>query len=98
MVVNLKKAEDTSFWSSFFISWLPTLLLLGFFFLFLRNLQSGSGKAMSFGKNRAKMLTEAQNKHSFADVASDVCEAVLVLSFSKHLGSILPKTHCLAAA
>ena len=69
MVVNLEKAEDTSFWSSFLISWLPTLLLLGFFIMFLRNLQSGSGKAMSFGKNKAKMLTEAQNKHTFADVA-----------------------------
>jgi len=69
MVVNLKKAEDTSFWQSFLISWLPTLLLLGFFFMFLRNVQSGSGKAMSFGKNKARMLTEAQNTHTFDDVA-----------------------------
>ena len=60
LVVHVDKADDESFWQSFLISWLPTLLLLGFFLFFLRNLQAGGGKAMSFGKSKAKMLTEGR--------------------------------------
>ncbi len=69
LVVHVEPAEDESFWKSFLISWLPTLLLLGFFLFFLRNLQAGGGKAMSFGKSKAKMLTEGQNEITFASVA-----------------------------
>jgi cell division protease FtsH len=45
------------------------LLLLGMFYLFMRQLQAGGGKAMSFGKSRARMLNESANKITFEDVA-----------------------------
>ena len=57
--------------------------------MFLRNLQSGSGKAMSFGKNKAKMLTEAQNKHTFADVAG--CDEASASSKRSFTSCVTPK-------
>jgi cell division protease FtsH len=48
---------------------LPMVFLLVMFYLFMRQLQAGGGKAMSFGKSRARLLSEAQNKVTFADVA-----------------------------
>ena len=45
------------------------VFLLVMFFLFMRQLQAGGGKAMSFGKSRARLLNESQNKVTFADVA-----------------------------
>jgi cell division protease FtsH len=48
---------------------LPMLFLLVMFYLFMRQLQAGGGKAMSFGKSRARLLNESQNKITFADVA-----------------------------
>ena len=45
------------------------VFLLVMFYLFMRQLQAGGGKAMSFGKSRARLLNEAQNKVTFADVA-----------------------------
>ncbi|MFU2058728.1 ATP-dependent zinc metalloprotease FtsH [Avibacterium volantium] len=55
--------------SQILISWFPMLLLVGVWFFFMRQMQGGSGKAMSFGKSRAKMLTKEQIKTTFADVA-----------------------------
>ena len=50
-------------------TWLPMLALVVVLFLFMRQLQAGGGKAMSFGKSKAKLLGEHQNKVTFADVA-----------------------------
>ncbi|UWZ92831.1 ATP-dependent zinc metalloprotease FtsH [[Pasteurella] aerogenes] len=61
--------EQRSFLSQIFISWFPMLLLIGVWFFFMRQMQGGGGKAMSFGKSRAKMLTKEQIKTTFADVA-----------------------------
>ncbi|POY46771.1 ATP-dependent zinc metalloprotease FtsH [Avibacterium paragallinarum] len=55
--------------SQILISWFPMLLLVGVWFFFMRQMQGGGGKAMSFGKSRAKMLTKEQIKTTFADVA-----------------------------
>ncbi|CAM3743103.1 ATP-dependent zinc metalloprotease FtsH [Avibacterium endocarditidis] len=55
--------------SQILISWFPMLLLIGVWFFFMRQMQGGGGKAMSFGKSRAKMLTKEQIKTTFADVA-----------------------------
>jgi cell division protease FtsH len=68
MKVEISAAETNTFWQMMF-TWLPTIVLLGFFFFMLRNLQGGSGKAMSFGKSRAKMLTDSENDITFDDVA-----------------------------
>ncbi|MCE1813669.1 ATP-dependent metalloprotease, partial [Enterobacter hormaechei] len=56
--------------TSIFISWFPMLLLIGVWIFFMRQMQGGGGKgAMSFGKSKARMLTEDQIKTTFADVA-----------------------------
>lgn len=61
--------EQRSFLAQLFISWFPMLFLVGVWFFFMRQMQGGGGKAMSFGKSRAKMLTKEQIKTTFADVA-----------------------------
>ncbi len=67
--IEYKRPKETPFWQSFLISWLPMLLLFGFFFFSMRQLQAGGGKAMSFGRSRARMLTEDKRKVTFEDVA-----------------------------
>ena len=52
-----------------FINWFPMLLIFGVWVIFLRQMQSGGGKAMGFGKSRAKLLTERQGRVTFEDVA-----------------------------
>ena len=54
---------------SIFINWVPFLLLIGVWIFFMRQMQSGGGKAMGFGKSRAKLLTERTGRVTFEDVA-----------------------------
>ena len=61
--------EGRSLLSQVLISWFPMLFLVGVWFFFMRQMQGGGGKAMSFGKSRAKMLTKDQIKVTFEDVA-----------------------------
>jgi cell division protease FtsH len=79
---------------------LPMLFLLVMFYLFMRQLQAGGGKAMSFGKSRARLLNESQNKITFADVAGadeakdDLEEIIAFLKDPKKfqkLGGRIPK-------
>ena len=51
------------------ISWLPLLLIIGVWIFIMRQMQSGQGKAMGFGKSKAKLLTEAHGRVTFEDVA-----------------------------
>jgi len=67
--VEFQPPEETSWWKSLLINFLPMLLVLVLFFIFMRQLQIGGGKAMSFGKSRAKMLNDSNTKLTFADVA-----------------------------
>ena len=67
--IAYEAADDSGVWNSVLISWLPMLLFIGLWFLLFRQLQSGGGKAMSFGKSRAKLLNENQQRITFADVA-----------------------------
>ena len=53
----------------YILSWLPMLLLIGVWVFFMRQMQSGGGRAMGFGKSRARLLTEKQGKVTFDDVA-----------------------------
>ncbi|MDO6426826.1 ATP-dependent zinc metalloprotease FtsH [Thalassotalea sp. 1_MG-2023] len=65
-----EKPEETSFLTSVFISWFPMILLIGVWIFFMRQMQGGGGKgAMSFGKSKARLLSEDQIKTTFADVA-----------------------------
>ncbi len=67
--IAYEAADDSGIWNSVLISWLPMLLFIGLWFLLFRQLQSGGGKAMSFGKSRAKLLNENQQRITFGDVA-----------------------------
>lgn len=69
ITINAKPEEEKFSWFSIFISWFPLLLLVGIWIFFMRQMQAGGGKAMSFGKSRAKLLTESQVKITFEDVA-----------------------------
>ncbi|MCG8510937.1 MAG: ATP-dependent metallopeptidase FtsH/Yme1/Tma family protein, partial [Rhodospirillales bacterium] len=60
--------DGPTFWS-ILISWFPMLLLVGIWILFMRQMQSGGGKAMGFGKSRARLLTEKTGRVTFEDVA-----------------------------
>ena len=98
-IYAIKKEEVGTFWL-ILAQWLPMLLIFGLFFFFMRQLQSGGGRAMSFGKSRAKMLNENQQKVTFASVAgADECKAELeeIVQFLKDpkkftkLGGRIPK-------
>ena len=68
--ITAKPLEENPWYMSLLISWLPMLLLIGVWIFFMRQMQAGGGKAMSFGKSRAKLLTETTGqKVTFADVA-----------------------------
>ena len=67
---EVKQAEEQSFLSQVFISWFPMLLLIGVWVFFMRQMQGGGkGGAFSFGRSKARMLDEASNTVTFADVA-----------------------------
>ncbi len=98
---------DTPGWGTIFVSWFPMLLLIGLWLFFMRQMQGGGGKAMSFGKSRAKLLTESQHKVTFKDVAGieeakeEVREIIDFLKAPKKftkLGGRIPKGVLLVGA
>jgi cell division protease FtsH len=64
-----KKVEKAPFWQQALLSWLPIVFLVAIFFIFMRQIQVGGGKAMSFGKSKARLMNEANNRITFKDVA-----------------------------
>jgi cell division protease FtsH len=66
--ITAKPAADSP-WYNILISWLPMLVLIGVWIFFMRQMQAGGGKAMSFGKSRARLMPENQEKVTFEDVA-----------------------------
>ena len=68
VVVNAK-AEAQSPWTSILYTWAPVLLMIGFWIFFMRQMQSGGNKALSFGKSKAKLSSSSQKKVTFKDVA-----------------------------
>ncbi|MBW1861465.1 MAG: ATP-dependent zinc metalloprotease FtsH [Deltaproteobacteria bacterium] len=66
--ITAKPEEDTS-WFHVFLSWVPMLLLIGVWIFFMRQMQVGGGKALSFGKSRARLMSDDQEKVTFDDVA-----------------------------
>jgi len=96
----IEPPEENSFWQSILISWLPVIVLFLIFFFFMRQIQSGGGKAMSFGKSKAKLLSDHQKKVTFDDVAGideardEINEIVEFLKDPKRftrLGGRIPK-------
>ena len=61
--------EQTSWYMNILISWFPMILLLGIWIFFMRQMQAGGGKALSFGKSKARLMNESKNKITFKDVA-----------------------------
>ena len=102
------KAEDESPWYMILLlNWFPMLLLIGVWIFFMRQMQMGGGKAMSFGKSRAKLLTENQHRVTFSDVAGvdeakdDLQEIIAFLKDPKKftkLGGRIPKGCLLVGA
>lgn len=66
---NYQTAEKQGFFSAILISWFPMIFIFIIFYFFLRQLQAGGGKAMSFGKSRAKMMSDKGKRITFSDVA-----------------------------
>ena len=68
--IDAREPEGPSLLMQIFVSWFPLLLLIGVWIFFMRQMQGGGGRgAMSFGKSKARMLTEDKNKVTFEDVA-----------------------------
>jgi len=68
--ITVKEAQKDSWFMTIFVSWFPMLLLIGVWVFFMRQMQGGGkGGALSFGKNRAKLTEQSDNKVTFADVA-----------------------------
>ena len=67
--VAAKPEEGDPWYVAILVQWFPMLLLIGVWVFFMRQMQMGGGKAMSFGKSRAKLLTENQQRVTFSDVA-----------------------------
>jgi cell division protease FtsH len=91
---------EGSFWRQILIMWFPLLLFIGLWLFFIRQMQSGGGKAMSFGKSKARLLTENEQNVTFEDVAGieeSKTELEEIISFLKEpkkftrLGGRIPK-------
>ena len=97
--ITAKPTED-SWYMTLLVSWLPMILIIGFWIFFMRQMQAGGGKAMAFGKSKARLITDKSKKVTFADVAGiDEAKAELeeVIDFLKdpkkytRLGGRIPK-------
>ncbi len=68
-VIITGEEEKQSPWITILISWFPMIIIIAIWIFLMRQMQAGGGKAMSFGKSRARLLTEQQQKFTFEDVA-----------------------------
>ncbi|RJP46648.1 MAG: ATP-dependent metallopeptidase FtsH/Yme1/Tma family protein [Desulfobacteraceae bacterium] len=100
VAIKAKPPQDTPWFISILVSWFPMILLIGVWIYFMRQMQSGGGKAMSFGKSSARMLSDQTEKVTFNDVAGvdevkeEVSEIVNFLKDPKkytRLGGRIPK-------
>ncbi|MBX9658293.1 MAG: ATP-dependent zinc metalloprotease FtsH [Nitrospiraceae bacterium] len=67
--IEVKPPEESPWYITFLVTWGPFILFLGLWFFLMRQMQVGGNKALSFGKSRARMLTEDRKKVTFSDVA-----------------------------
>jgi len=104
--ITVKETQKESWFMTIFVSWFPMLLLIGVWVFFMRQMQGGGkGGALSFGKTRAKLMEQGQNKVTFRDVAGiDEAKEELeeIIDFLKdpqkftNLGGRIPKGVLLA--
>ncbi|HPC08611.1 MAG TPA: ATP-dependent metallopeptidase FtsH/Yme1/Tma family protein, partial [Smithella sp.] len=97
--ITAKPVEESA-WLTILISWAPMILLIGIWIFFMRQMQAGGGKAMAFGKSKARLITDKSKRVTFADVAGiDEAKSELeeVIDFLKDpkkytkLGGRIPK-------
>jgi len=69
VAINAKPPTEAPWYMSILVSWLPMIVLIGVWIFFMRQMQSGGGKALSFGKSRARLLSDSSDKVTFKDVA-----------------------------
>jgi len=67
--ISVKPLDQNPWYMSLLISWFPMVLFIGVWIFFMRQMQGGGAKALSFGKARARLISEKHNKITFADVA-----------------------------
>jgi cell division protease FtsH len=98
--IEVKPLDESPWYITFLVTWGPFILFLGLWFFLMRQMQIGGNKALSFGKSRARMLTEERKKVTFSDVAGvdEAKEEVLeIIEFLKDprkfqkLGGRIPK-------
>jgi len=98
--IEVKPPDESPWYITFLVTWGPFVLFLGLWFFLMRQMQVGGNKALSFGKSRARMLTEERKKIMFSDVAGidEAKEEVLeIIEFLKEprkfqkLGGRIPK-------
>ena len=100
VAVKAEPPEEASWLTTVLLSWLPMLVIIGIWFFVMRQMQGGGGKAMNFGRSRARMISQENAKVTFADVAGvdeakeELTEVVDFLSSPKkftRLGGRIPK-------
>ncbi|MGH7886383.1 MAG: ATP-dependent zinc metalloprotease FtsH [Candidatus Binatia bacterium] len=105
--IAAKPGDESPWYMVLLLNWFPMLLLIGVWIFFMRQMQMGGGKVMSFGKSRAKLLTENQQRVTFSDVAGvdeakdDLQEIIAFLKEPKKftkLGGRIPKGCLLVGA
>ena len=105
--ITAKPPEESPWYMTLLVSWFPMILLIGVWIFFMRQMQAGGGKAMAFGKSRARLITDKTKKVTFQDVAGiDEAKAELeeVIDFLKdpkkytRLGGRIPKGLLLVGA
>jgi cell division protease FtsH len=98
--IKAKPPAESPWYMSILVSWFPMLILIGVWVFFMRQMQSGGGKAMSFGKSRARLVSDQHEKVTFEDVAGideakeELSEIVEFLKEPKkftRLGGRIPK-------
>ncbi|MFQ5483759.1 MAG: ATP-dependent zinc metalloprotease FtsH [Desulfobacterales bacterium] len=69
VTIEAKPPQEAPWYMNILVSWFPMIVLIGVWIFFMRQMQAGGGKALSFGKSRARLLSDQQAKVTFEDVA-----------------------------
>jgi len=100
VTISAKPPAENPWYMSVLVSWFPMLILIGVWIFFMRQMQAGGGKALSFGKSRARLMSDQSEKVTFEDVAGideakeELAEIVEFLRDPKkftRLGGRIPK-------